>query len=200
MTPHGAHEFSHGCCSCFLVVEQEQSNICVRFSTHKNHDHRRCTASSDLSPHNLRLCSAVFIMFRAEIVAAATGAARRTPPPPKSRSRGARSTSPFSLSHFVSVALKGVSTCMELYLLGWRSRAKPNDKFVRAPTNSSMSGNSRSLPRLYGLTTPRLISRASLAGMSARGLAGSPANSNLPASFSPPSSPRLRGASKRRWF
>lgn len=107
-----------------------------------------------------------------------------------------RSTSPVSS---LLRRVRGVP-CMELCKAAWRARGKSNDAFVRALTKSSVLENLRWWPRLYGLSTPRLISQASLAGMSARGLVGSPANSNRPASCLPPSSPRSPGATRRRPF
>lgn len=78
--------------------------------------------------------------------------------------------------------------------------AKSNDVFVRALTKLSVLADLLLLPRLYGRSRRPQRSAPSLEKMSAPALAGSPANSNLPASCLPPSSLRSPGATRRRPF
>ena len=106
-----------------------------------------------------------------------------------------------SNSSSVSVELSGsVVPCTEHYLGAWNTRGKSNDKFVRAARKLLARVASLLSPRRFGQSKPPLTSLRLQGKTSALPPAGSPANSNLPASSSPPSSPKSRAAIKRRSF
>ena len=102
-------------------------------------------------------------------------------------------------SVFVACEYRGVQ-CMELYRIERMPLAKSNDKFVRATRKSLARVVLRLLQRLCGLSRQPRTSQPSLEKTSAPAPVGCPANSNLPASCLPPSSPKLRAAIRRRPF
>ena len=100
----------------------------------------------------------------------------------------------------VACEYKGQFLCTGQYVVARTMRAKSNDEFVRAMRKLLARVVSRLLPRLCGRSKRQRTSPPLLELTSAPAPAGCPANSNLPASSLPPSSPKSRGAIKRRPF